>query len=129
MKTTSFEISKMLKKEGISDKIGFLDYYYNTDGELRHRDQETYCSQPENTVVDCFAYDLETILEALPERDDSDFMLAIFSGAKFIGYYKLGKYHHHVYGEKSESLADTAARLLILLHEKGLIKFEVENDE
>lgn len=30
---------------------------------------------------------------------------------------------------ENESLADCVARLLIILHEKGLIKFEVKNDK
>jgi hypothetical protein len=42
MKVTSYEISKQLAEVGFSKKVGFLEYYYNTDKELRHRDQKNY---------------------------------------------------------------------------------------
>jgi len=132
MKTTNYKISKQLKKNGLSEKLGFIDYYYNTDKQLRHRDQESYCSTAkENTQVDCFSYDFETILEALPKQHDffsrgvGKYELRIWYHQKkmFIGYQNFDGYDKllTLEQEKNESLADIAARLLILLHNKGLI--------
>jgi hypothetical protein len=135
MKTTSYEISKKLKKNGLSEKLGFLEYYYNTDKRLRHRDQESYCStHKENTQVDCFAYDLETILDVLPKqhdfftRGDGKYELRIWyhENKMFIAYQNFDGFDKllTLAQEKNESLADIAARLLILLHKKGLINFK-----
>jgi len=124
MKTTSYEISKKLKKNGLSEKLGFLEYYYNTDKRLRHRDQESYCStDKENTQVDCFAYDLETILEALPKFIISDQKLL---SPAFICYGQHGEEFLSCDKREDESWADAAARLLILLYNKGLINFNEE---
>lgn len=128
MKTTNYEISKQLKKNGLSKKFGFIDYYYNTDKQLRRRYQESYCStDKENTQVDCFSYDLETILEALP----NSIRLPEYP-PYYLGFSLVIRKHSIGYGsesgisfikEKNESFADAAARLLLLLYEKNLIKF------
>ena len=139
MKTTSYEISKQLQKNGLSklngeSKLGFLEYYYNTDKQLRHRYQESYCStDKENTQVDCFAYDLETILEALPESVKFDNKWAWFEMDKNFIIYEFTDEDNtclfDFHKQENESLADTAARLLILLHEKGLINFNYVQDQ
>lgn len=120
MKTTNYLISKQLAEAGFSEQVGFLDYYFNTDKELRHRDQESYS---ENTRVDCFSYDLETILEALPRglRVDGKYWEL---GLHFREFGKSISYNDGsiaVYLEENESLADTVAKMWLKLKENNLI--------
>jgi len=132
MKTTSYKISKQLQKNGLSklngeSKLSFMEYYYKTDKQLRHRNQEPYCStDKENTQVDCFAYDLETILEALSdsihdkENCSSEESLELtkdyiqYSSTLSFNYYRVDK-------QENESLADTAARMWLKLKKMGLV--------
>ena len=134
MKTTSYKISKQLAEAGFSEQVGFLDYYFNTDKGLRHRDQESYS---ENTRVDCFSYDLETILEALPNRitNENIFIPRIQYYLKFskeqIWYENECncdsdescpvEQRFEVSRIKDESLADTAAKLWLKLKKEGLV--------
>jgi hypothetical protein len=77
---------------------------------------------------------LETILEALPKHNnfltDYDYILAIidqnYGNELYIGYQNEEDLHQFftVKQQKNESLADTAARLLILLESKNIIKFK-----
>lgn len=133
MKTTSYEISKQLKKNGLSEKLGFIDYYYNTDKQLRRLNQESYCSShKENTQVDCFSYDLETILDALPafiKNKEKEYHFWLWNDG--MGYYpNYDKYsgeaiynmENGIYEfSEDESLADTAARLWLKLKQEGLV--------
>jgi hypothetical protein len=72
---------------------------------------------------------LETILEALPIKYGYDNCLGVYH--KGVGYLvcdcslttEEGK-AEFVYRKDNESLADTAARLLILLESKNIIKFK-----
>lgn len=132
MKTTNYKISKKLKKNGLSEKLGFIDYYYNTDKQLRHLNQESYCSSDkENTQVDCFSYDLETILDALPKQHDffsrgiGKYELRIWyhENKMFIGYENFNGFDKLLTfeQEENESLADTAARLWLKLKKAGLV--------
>lgn len=116
MKTTSYEISKKLKE------IGFK-------AEAHHK-------------LRCFKddflysyYDLETILEALPAiiNKNRDHGWGHFGEELSLKKHEIGYYYQDydvitckivVKKEESESLADTAARLLILLESKGLINFK-----
>ena len=110
MKITSYEISKKLAEIGFkanTDRyynIGTKEIIYNPHG-FMDRDKFLKC------------YDLETLLDALPKEIAYDCPLTlhdnqIYYDNKFI-----------VYKEENESLADTAARLLLLLIEKGLLTF------
>jgi hypothetical protein len=91
--------------------------------------------------------DLETLLDALPkniiDKFGNIFNLRIsfnFSEFEFVRIFYLDKNnyifisenllengfkytHAQIVSQKNESLADTAGRLLILLHEENLIKF------
>jgi len=95
MKVTSYEISKQLAEAGFKGETN------TTKARLGTRDYP--------------AFHLETILEKLPKNYllRSDWMECFLCGA-----------FHVTRRQEDESLADTAARLLILLHEKGLIKFK-----
>ncbi len=100
--TTNFEISKKLAEIGFSRQAFWV---WTSKG----------CCCPFETYLDGFrAYDLETLLDALPKnylvKND---WLECFLNRDFNGTKRL----------ENESLADTAGRLLILLHEKNLIKF------
>jgi hypothetical protein len=133
MKTTSYKISKKLEEVGLSEQLGFCDYYYNEYKLLNIVNQESYPDEPENTMVDCFAYDFETILEALPKQHDFfsrgvgkyELLIWYHENKIFIGYQNFDGFDKllTLEQEKNESLADIAARLLILLHNKGLINF------
>ncbi len=61
--------------------------------------------------------DLESLLGVLPEIN-KQLPLLCFSGITYLDPINIGLSRN-----KNESLADTAGRLLILLHEKNLIKF------
>lgn len=63
------------------------------------------------------AYDLETLLEVLPK----EVVIALDDRCFEFAHPSLQNYA--VYSKENESLADTAARLLILLVEKGVLKF------
>ena len=126
MKFTSFEVSKKLAE------IGFCLYtelYYMADAKChsKGKDFDDYELKHLNfedlpKLAKCYsvaAYDLETILQALP-KSLQEYQLCIyfelsFESTKFTyNWQKL-----EVKQNWNESLADTAARLLILLHEKG----------
>lgn len=135
MKVTSFSISQKLAEIGFDKKAGFLDCYYNTEGQLRNKHQEKYYEE-ENTDVDCFSYDLETILDALPKEIENKIhpieSWQLDMTKEFIGYSYYYSCQSDVDKETlfstiklhTESLADMAARLLIKLHETGLVKFK-----
>ena len=111
MKTTSYEISKQLAEAG----------FEAASGTLKH--------DPENFSFGTRfrAYDLETILEALPEGispwDSSWYELVIYKNY-FVYQLVSGVGEFECVRQENESLADVAARLLIKLHEKGLINFK-----
>jgi hypothetical protein len=76
--------------------------------------------------------DLETLLDALPQEREG------FGGDAYFKMNKNGLWYErswncpleiNYYIEKleNESLADTAGRMIILLHEKNLIKFNNDN--
>ena len=136
MKTTSYEISKKLAEIGFKaetekafDNKGTLISCHRKICILREKSRNP-------KIYGLPAYDLETILEALPKQHD------FFS--RGIGKYELRIWYHEnnmfisyqnfdgfdklltLEQEKNEAVADIAARLLILLHEKGLINFNEE---
>ncbi len=128
MKTTSFEISKKLAEIGFKAEINFA---FKEIDPSRHRFSVGFMSHCEGWFP---SYDLETILEALPKtiERDNPFYLEFrkeFGGVMRMGYSEQNglcdKVYPHFLKGKDESLADTAARLLILLHEKNLIQFKL----
>jgi len=120
MKTTSYEISKKLAKIGFKAESNFYWYCYDRGDDLRHISEA-------DGAGNFKSYDLETILEALPKKYGYNNHLGVYPAG--VGYLvcdcslttEAGR-AEFVYRENNESLADTAALLLILLHEKGLLE-------
>ena len=116
MKVTNLEVSKKLQEIGFKAETEFgycakkqLDYPINSDSKSHIK-----------------AYDLETILKALPKEIFHKRCTGTFkySMSSQLLYYDGFKHDDIFVTQKDESLANTAARLLILLHEKGLIQFD-----
>jgi len=99
-KTTNYEISKKLAEIGFKAKAekcwAKIRHSVLSEIDLVNLD----FTVPQHCDEWVLSYDLETLLDALPEIIN-------------IGLSR----------NKNESLADNAGRLLILLHEKNLIKF------
>jgi len=132
MKVTSFEISKKLAKIGFKAESKF--YWVIPTIHMFGEEKQTFEAElgyGENNKNGLRAYDLETILDALPmgiDRDDKRYDLVIeqrvfFSYSDDDGN-ELEEFSIMQKGE--ESLADTAASLLIQLHNAGLVKFKEE---
>jgi len=136
MKTTSYEISKKLAEIGFPAAANFMR---KPEGNLIATQQPIVgmiasFSKPTKEGCDYLgysfaSYDLETILEALPNFIENG------NGTEncLVVDVAFGEIHYEGDCENdalfitttrnNESLADTAARLLILLHKKGLINF------
>ena len=125
MKTTSYEISKKLKEAGFEAETDFYWYCYDMGLAMRHIAD----ADGRGNVK---AYDLETILDALPafiEHNNIKYDLWLWNNG--IGYYpNYDKYSRDgVYNMENgiyefaddESLADTAGKMWLLLREKGLV--------
>jgi len=115
MKTTNYENSKKLAEIGFKADTYFgYDRFYQLDYPISN-----------GSSHHIKAYDLETLLEALPAFIELEYR----KGAKNyyllngvgIGYADTLEFFCHK--QQNESLADTTARLLILLHEKNIINF------
>lgn len=138
MKTTSYEISKKLAQTNFSHDASF--YWVKPKGKkakLSYFDEEFFVLKDTEVYS---AYDLETIIEALPKEIIYKKTKGIFE-INFDGdfgnfyYVDLDESNQKLLWqdfcpsteqEENESLADTAARLLLLLVEKKLIKFNNE---
>lgn len=136
MKTTNYEISKQLAEAGFE---GETDFYWGrwdtkTKITLIHKTD----TMPYLRDSHIKAYDFETILQELPRRIEVKTGMIYelracfyrsysegFEERNYIGYQNFQGFHSQLLfkQEENESLADTAARLLLLLHEKNLIKF------
>lgn len=125
MKTTSYEISKKLKEAGFKAETNFYWYCYDNGREMRH-------IADADGKGDVEAYDLETILDALPafiEHNNITYDLWLWNDG--IGYYpNYDKYSGEgVYNMENgiyefsdnKSLADTAGRMWLELKEKNLL--------
>ena len=151
MKTTNYELSKKLFGIGFKAETDKL-WVETSFGRSVPRSIQLLTSDQFYYSIECYridyephlkpkklcrAYDLETILEALPGFLDGN------EGGEFnhcslelsIGYGQIsysgilnGGLNIIINKTRDESLADTAARLLILLHEKDLIEFGSENE-
>jgi hypothetical protein len=132
MKLTSFEISKKLKEAGFEAQSSF--FWCRLDKDLiRIHISQSY-SVPES-FDKIKAYDLETILDALPARiEKNEKMYDLLLHHNILGYYatslkldydniQLDDYIFELY-DYDKSLADTAGRLLIELFEAGIINFK-----
>ena len=119
VKVTSYNVSKKLAEIGFKADPFFYRQECNKENFIIDA----------TGVYDCAAvrcYDLETILDALPNSYQifSNFLLnaeTFLIGKSII--YQSEEYNCWIKQENNESLADTAARLLILLVEKGIINF------
>lgn len=129
MKTTSYEISKQLAEAGFKQETDFYWAKWNEgDPELVHAKDGT-----PSLIEKVLAWDLETILKALPKQHDLRRGIGMYElriwyheGKAFIGYQNFNGFDKvmTLEQEQNESLADIAARLLILLESKGLINFK-----
>lgn len=131
MKTTNYKISKKLAEIGFrADTKNW--WILSAVNEPTHQ-LKTY-NRFEDYVGDNYrAYDLETILDALPKQHDffsrgvGKYELRIWyhEGKAFVGYQNYAGFDKVMTfeQEQNESLADTAGRLIIELYEKNLIKF------
>lgn len=117
MKTTNFEVSKKLKEIGFSKKshqfywVKYKNDIMPQEPKLEHWEKIAYTLEREEFP----AYDLETLLEALPKINKQEYLLCS-GGIVYLNddYISVGK-------EKNESLADTAGKMWLLLKEKGLV--------
>lgn len=122
MKTTNFEISKKLKEIGFKADYDFVWCEHKKTKDVVMLSSDFDCHDygySYNTLAR--SYDLETLLDSLKSKGyiqiNITFTHAIFNfeGGKVIVFLQ-------------ESLADMAGRLIIKLHEKGLIRFGGENE-
>lgn len=129
MKTTSYKISKKLAEIGFETKAMFY-YHVNPNGTLSYIAPQIACSDVAG-ILNVKSYDLETILENLPEAIEGLMLeMNLYFGFMQYANYDGGeivKIDFTINRNKDESLADTAARLLILLIDKTIIKFD-KND-
>jgi len=120
MKTTDYNTSKKLKELGFEANT---NYYYFNKGCLLD-----YCNnldEIEYSKPITKAYDLETILEALPKnityefikQDHQQYFRCESDTTRFDIKFIINK-------KENESLATTAGRLLVKLIQEGLIKLE-----
>ena len=130
--TTSLQVSKDLAAIRFKSKEVF---FYDKRGDLYFIKELDYDKTLE---IDCIAFDLETILNALPKNIKlANFFLTKLKicfdedgndleSSTYIGYQNFqGFYQEHTEKQiKGESLADTAGRLLIDLVKKGIINFK-----
>lgn len=131
MKTTSYEISKKLWEIGFKKDTIYCWDDENTPSMFSNGVAYAII-KPSKTIMKSYlwfpAYDLETILDALPHDVETTRGLAYFVMRKnSILYEREGEeeFPEIVLGKLKNELnwADTAALLLIKLYEKGLIKF------
>lgn len=132
MKTTSYEISKKLAEIGFKAPTFFIAFKPYENCQKTHVISTTPFKDEglDKSRGEYLSYDLETILEALPKEINlmcgRSFLEVTFSydnSAPYILYRNDDRtIAINSRKENDESLADTAARLLILLNEKGVIK-------
>lgn len=133
MHITSFEISKKLAEIGFFRK-NHQFYWVEYKNEITPQKpkleywEKVFCNLRREQFP---AHDLETIFDALPmgiDKDDKRYDL-IINQRVFFSYNddegnELEEFS--IMQEGEESLADTAARLLIKLHEAGIVEFKEE---
>ena len=152
MKTTSYEISKKLKEAGFEAETDYNFIKRNNQEVFLINIKELSGIEIMNEIgVFIESYDLETILDALPDsiireyKSKNDSSVNKFKERLIIEKNEIryscddienaddANRYYQEYGYMQDislfkkfndnSLADTAGRLLLLLHEKNLIKF------
>jgi hypothetical protein len=129
MKTTDFELSKKLAEIGFKKTSTIAFFSSKCGGGGRFVVSDGF---KDGYNLDCYSFDLETILEALQENFQCDIKISateieIENKPRPTHQFEYLKFWEEFTERKeNESLADTAARLLILLKSKNLISFEVE---
>jgi hypothetical protein len=122
--TTSLKLSKDLAAIGFSPLDDETIFFYDKNGNLSYDQVGIYLTRQQQDEA-ILSYDLETMLKALPKyirpKRNASFSLQFDIVEGFI-YYTMQPLFM-VKKSKNESLADTAARLLIKLVEKGIINF------
>jgi|SanBayMetagenome_1026888.scaffolds.fasta_scaffold46899_3 hypothetical protein len=138
MKTTSYKISKQLAEVGFNKyKIPATEYCWHHDnfGSTRFLVGAELEDKTTQTLVSEYkiypAYDLETLLEALPKQHDffsrgvGKYELRIWyhENKMFIGYQNFDGFDKLLTfeQEENESLADCAAKLWLKLKKEGLV--------
>lgn len=117
MKTTNYEISKQLEEAGFKGKADFI-WLQDKFGTAKCFQSDFDPSYDFCYMDPIKSYDLETILETLPKNIEGSYLAVEFDPSEScIGYNGL----YIAFMNKNESLADTAARLLLLLHKNNLI--------
>jgi hypothetical protein len=136
MKTTSYELSKKLADIGFKAET---EKAFDNEGTLISCHKKICILREKSSNPKIYglpAYDLETILETLPTeinvgKEKAWLSLDFCTYRASIGYGSDGEnYTNKLYFSKkeNESLVDAAARLLILLQEKGLINFKKDQE-
>lgn len=120
MKTTSYEISEKLKNIGFNAKAEF--YWVKRDDIFGYFHISQECDLPDS-LIKYSSFDLETILSAFPKASTYYTNVIIEGDYVRVVEFKDKMNDIEYKREKDESLADTAARLLILLESKNLVKF------
>lgn len=142
MKVTSFEISKKLAEIGFNpeedDSTGHCFWCRMPSSAVELFDYSGINNFTRGFEELCRAYDLETILDALPMEIENKYNpienWQFDMTKEFIGYFYYYSCQSDVDKDTlfstiklhAEPLADTAARLLIKLHWAGLVKFKEE---
>lgn len=142
MKTTNYEISKKLKEIGFEAESDFYWYCYDTGLAMRH-------IADADGKGNIKAYDLETLLDALPDsitreyKSNKDGTIKEFEEKLLIDkrvicyrcydietsddaneYWREYGYEQNIsIYSRNDSLANIAGKMLIRLFEAGLIKF------
>ena len=116
MKTTNYLISKQLAEAGFKAKTNWVWAWSGDEHQLCCYNNTT----DEAEKRDFLSYDLETILEALPNQIEIGRCCpATYKLEKNItGYWHNIEYEIYVEKEENESLADTAAKLWLSLRKK-----------
>ena len=116
-KTTSYEISKKLKEAGFEAETEYYWHAINNKIELHHVARAG--------LGDVKAYDLETILQALPEniayKDFRPWLLMDKKRSIYYCFYDQSFDGLYAKIEENESLADIAGKMWLLLKEKGMV--------
>jgi hypothetical protein len=138
IKTTNYEISKKLAEIGFRAECSY--FYFHSDNnnyEASSLEAFGYDEISDCDIEDKYypAYDLEILLNALPDdiKYKNEYYYYFLWGNTLGYYYENSEYQDNYHmGDGifefsklslNKSLADTAGRLIILLHEKNLIKF------
>jgi len=124
MKTTNYEISKKLAEIGFRAECSY--FYFHSDNNCKEKTLYNLEEFGFDKIDDCDiddkyypAYDLETLLYFLKKTEKEITIISKFKtrGVNFDN--KINIFQEN----DDESLADMLGRLIIILHEKNLIKF------